>query len=92
VRDRRQNQCSVILKADEAAVEQVIDTRRQQQAILAIQSLVIAGIPPRLAVTGDQMLDALDAGDSAALFERQDPLLEKSLPAARPDDRLFLGW
>ena len=66
MRHRRNEQPPIPLECDEPAVEQVIDRRRQQQAVLAIETLRIAAVPPGLAVTRAQMLDAFDARDATA--------------------------
>ena len=69
MRHRRNEQPPIPLECDEPAVEQVIDRRRQQQAVLAIETLRIAAVPPGLAVTRAQMLDAFDARDAAASLD-----------------------
>ena len=41
VRDRSNDQVTVPFKTDEAAIEEVIDRRRQQQAVFTVQPLHI---------------------------------------------------
>ena len=38
---RRNDQSSVVLEADKSSVKEVVDTRRQEQAILAVQPLFV---------------------------------------------------
>ena len=76
VRDRRHDQRAVVLEADEAAIEQVIDTGRQEQAVLTVQPLSIARVAPRLAMAGDEVLDPFSASDAAAFLQCQHALLE----------------
>src|SRR6266581_4734059 len=53
--NRRNNQPPVVFKAYEATIEQVIDARRQQQSVLAVQSFLIRRVAPRLTMARDQM-------------------------------------
>jgi hypothetical protein len=50
VRHRRHEQPAVGFERDEAAIEQVIDRRREQQSVLAVEALGVAAIAPRFAV------------------------------------------
>src|SRR6516225_9605215 len=83
--DGRQNQPAVILKADEAAVKQVVDARRQKKPVLAVDALFVAGIAPRFAVTGYQMDRVGDARYAAAVFNLHLPVFEKPLAPPRPN-------
>ena len=62
MRDRRDNQGPIVLEADEAAVEKVIDGGGEQQSILPVQSLLICSVPPRLAVARYQVVNPFDLG------------------------------
>jgi hypothetical protein len=53
MRNRRNNQPPVVFKADEAAIEQVIDAGRQQQSVLAVQPFLIGRVAPWLTMTCD---------------------------------------
>ena len=53
MRNWRNDQPSVVFKANEAAIEQVIDARRQQQSVLAVQAFLIGCAAPRLAMARD---------------------------------------
>src|SRR5439155_2426431 len=50
VRHRRHDQLSRVLKGDEPLVEQVVHRRGQQQAVLAVEPLLVAAVPPGLYV------------------------------------------
>jgi hypothetical protein len=43
---RRDPQLTGILNADKAAIEQVIDARRQQQPILPVETLIVRRVSP----------------------------------------------
>ena len=62
VRHWRNQDVTIVLEADEPAIKQVIDTRRQEQPIFAIQALVITRVTPRFAMTRPQMLNAIHSG------------------------------
>jgi hypothetical protein len=53
--NQRNIQPPVVFKPDEAAIEQVIDARHQQQSVLAIQSFLIGCVAPRLTMARHQM-------------------------------------
>src|SRR5688500_2828611 len=86
--DRRYEKVAVVLKADEAAIEQMVGVRCQQQAVLAIQALLIRGVTPRLAVTGDEVLWPVDFGNPTRFLELRYTRLEKALPSSSQNDRL----
>ena len=52
--NRRHDQLSSCLEGNEALVKQMIDRRCQQEAILAIEPLLVAAVAPRLDVTRDR--------------------------------------
>lgn len=41
MRQRRDNQCSVVLEADEPTIEQLIDARREQEPVLAVERSLV---------------------------------------------------
>ncbi|HEX7402741.1 MAG TPA: hypothetical protein VF287_01915 [Usitatibacter sp.] len=43
-------QIPVVLEADEAAIEEMVGIGREEQAILSIEALLVARVPPRLAL------------------------------------------
>ena len=86
--DWRDNQPTAVLEADETSIEQVIDARRQQQAVLAVQAFLVARISPRFAVACPQMGGIIKKGDSASMFNPHDPLLEQSLTLPSNDQLL----
>src|SRR6266404_7305259 len=55
VGNRRNDEGSVVFEANEPSIEQMINARRQEQPILTVETLVITGVPPRLAVTCHQV-------------------------------------
>ena len=64
--DRGDDELAVVFEANEASIEQMIDARRQQQAIFAVEPLLVGRVPPRLAMAGDQVDRIFDAGDTAS--------------------------
>ena len=64
--DRRDYELSVVLEANEAAIEEMINARRQQQTILAVEPLLVGRVPPRLAMTRDQMHRIFDTRYAAS--------------------------
>jgi hypothetical protein len=91
VRHGRDDEPTVVLKADKAAVEKVVDGRREQKTILAVQPLLIRRVAPRLAMAGDEMDRVLDPRDTAAFLDLADPFLEEPLPFPCPNDRFALS-
>ncbi len=55
MRNWRNNHLTVVFKNDEAAIEQVVDARRQQQSVLAVQSFIGRVAPWLSNGSGDQM-------------------------------------
>src|SRR5450631_513779 len=88
---RRHQDIPVVLEADEAAIEEMVGIGREEQAILSIEALLVARVPPRLAVACTQMLFARDARDAARALDPHHVRLERPLPAPRKDDGLALG-
>jgi hypothetical protein len=76
MRNRRNNLPPVVFKADEAAIEQVIDARRQQQSVLAVQSFLIGRVAPWLTMARDQMNGIFHPCDPASGLDLAHPLLE----------------
>ena len=74
--NRKNNQPTVVFKADEAAIEQVIDARRQQQSILAVQTFLISRVAPWLTMARDEMNGIFHPSDPASGLDLAHPLLE----------------
>ncbi len=72
-----------VFEANEAAVKQMIDGRRQQQTIFPVETLVVGCIAPGLAMTSHQMDRVFDASDAASLLDVSDPIAKKALPLTR---------
>ena len=51
-----------------ALVEEVIDRRGQEQAVLAVQALLVVAVAPGLDVAADQVIRIDDFGDEGPLF------------------------
>ena len=84
--NRGDYELAVVLKADEAAIKEMINAWGQEQSILAVQSLLVRRVPPRLAVTGDEVHGVVDAGDAAAGFNPGHPFSEHTLSIPSPND------
>jgi hypothetical protein len=69
----------------------VISVRREQEAVVTIEPLLVCGIAPWLAVTGPQVLDAIDAGEAACALDQHDVVLELPLAPPREDERPSFG-
>ena len=51
--DGRNDEPAIVFEADKTTVKEMVNARRQEQSILAIQSFFIGGVPPWLAMAGD---------------------------------------
>jgi len=66
----------------ELAIVEVVDGRREQQAILPVQALVVGlAIPPRLAVAGGQVFRPINPRDAAGVLDARHALAKLPLPA-----------
>ena len=92
VSDRRDDELSVVFEANEPTIEEMINARRQQQAIFAVESLFVGRVPPRLAVTCNKVHRIFDAGDAASCFDLAHPILEQALSIPRTDNRQPIGF
>ena len=90
--DGRNDEPSIVLEADEATVKEVVYTRGQEEPVLAIQSLLIRGITPGLAMARDEMNRVLNPGYPAPRFDFAHTILEDALPVPRPDDCQPIGF
>jgi len=90
--DWRDDEPTVVLEADKSSVEQVIDARRQQQSILAVQAFFVVRVSPRLAVARPQVGEIFNQRDPASVFQLHDPLFEKPLPLPGNDQLFTLGF
>ena len=50
--DRRDDHYTRILEADKAAIKKMVHCRSQKKSVLAVEPLLVIGIPPRLAMAG----------------------------------------
>lgn len=60
----------------------------QQKSVFPIQPLFVVSIPPRLAVTGAQVLHAINSRQSAPFLNRHDTFFVQALTTARRDNCL----
>ena len=56
----RDQQSPAVMERDEASVEQVVDRMRQQQAVLAIETLFVVSATPGLDVASDEVRPVFD--------------------------------
>ena len=91
MRNRREDELPIVLEADEATIEEMIDRRGEEEAILAVQPLLVGGIPPRLAMTCHQMRGVFDAGDPTSALDPRHTITEQPLPTPRPNEREPIG-
>ena len=89
---RRDQQEARILEADVALVEKMVDGGRQEQAVLAVQALLVVAVAPGLDVAADQVVGIGDSGDAALILDGPDVLLEDSLADAGGDEGLLFGF
>ena len=64
----------------------MVGVGRKEQAILSVEALLVARVPPRLAVACAQMLFARDARDAARTLDPHHVRLERPLHAPRKKD------
>src|SRR5690606_12518260 len=70
----------------------MVNARRQQKSILAIEALGIVAVTPGFAVARDQVLDAIDARDPTSFLNLPNALLEQPLPAPSDDQSGLLRF
>ena len=80
MRDRRDDEPTIVFEADEPAIKQMIDTRREQQPVLAIEPFFVRRVAPWLAVARHQMNGVFYTGNTAVSLDPAHALLEKPLP------------
>lgn len=68
-------------EADVTLIEQMIDVRRQEQAVVAVESFHVRGVSPRLDVTRAQVFRVTHVRHAAALFDEHHVGSEHSLAA-----------
>lgn len=66
----------------------MIGIRSQQQTVLTVESLDVAGIAPRLAVAGPEMLLSIHSSETTRRFDLLNVALEEPLPASCENNRL----
>ena len=64
VGDRRDDQLPIVFEPDKAPVKQVVNRRREQQPVLAVQPLLVRRVASRFAVARDQVHKVRHAGNS----------------------------
>jgi hypothetical protein len=52
MRDRRDDQPAIVFEPDEPAIKEMIDTRREEQPLLAVEPFPVRSIAPRIAQGG----------------------------------------
>jgi hypothetical protein len=57
---------NIVFEPDKPAIKEMIDTRRQEQAILAIEPFLVRRVAPWLAVTRDEVDRVVGARNTAA--------------------------
>ena len=89
--NRREHAPPRVFERDEPAIKQVIDRRREQQAVFAVQPFtIIIAVAPRLRMAGPQVSRIVDLSDAAPALDFRDSLTEQSLPSSRQDHGLAL--
>jgi hypothetical protein len=91
IRHRRDDQVAAVLERDEAFVEEVIDRRRQQQSVLAVEALFIGAVAPRFGMARDQVLQPLHLRHATGALDALHIGAKLPLPDARQDDGFALG-
>lgn len=82
---------AIILESEKFLVEQGVDVRREQDAVIAINALSVAGFPPWLDVTGDQHSRIGTTGDAAGIIQQDHALSEQTLADSRLRQLQTLG-
>ncbi|CCH07727.1 hypothetical protein NH44784_037811 [Achromobacter xylosoxidans NH44784-1996] len=72
-------------------VEQLIDVRREKQAIVAVETLLVRALTPRPDVARDEQIHIADTRYAAGAFHRHDVLSIRTLPYTRQVDPFNLG-
>ena len=90
MRHRRYQQTTIVLKRDEAPVEEMVDGGRQQQSVLSVEPFLVTAIAPGLAVARPQVFQAINPRNAAPVLDRLDTLPEQPLPPARYDQSIAI--
>lgn len=84
-------QVAGVSEGNPATVEQLVDVRGEQKAVVAIEALgVVVALRPGLNVAGNKQGFVGDAGDSAFGFNRLEVTTEEALAYASFDDLQLL--
>jgi len=51
----------------------VVGIGGEQQAVLTVEALFVAGVAPGFAVAGDEVFEPVDTGQATALLDRKRP-------------------
>lgn len=79
-------------ECDVALVKQVIDVRRQKQAVGSIEALGIGRVTPRFDVTGLQVSRLIDACNTTGVLAQENVCPKNSLTSSCPNDLLAERW
>src|SRR4030095_13424172 len=85
-------QLLVARESDVALVEQVIDVRRQEQAVGAVKALSICRVSPRLDVTRFQVPRLIHPRHATEFLSQEDVGPEHPLTTPCSDKLLFERW
>ena len=81
-------QLTVVFEGDQPALEQLVEMRREQQAIAAVEPFPIIGFTPRLDVARTQVSPVQEPGQPAGLLVALDVVAIHALAAARGQQAL----
>lgn len=76
MRDRRDDERDVVFEPYKSTIEEVINSRGQQQSVFTVESFFVVRVAPRLAMARDQVNGIFDAGKAAFRLDLAYPLFE----------------
>ena len=73
------HQVPVVLEGDEAAIEEVVYMRGQQEPVAPVELLLVGGVFPRLDMTRAEVMKLLDARNPTCVLVQANVVLEEPL-------------
>src|SRR5258708_6143908 len=91
MRNRRNQQVAIVVKANESAIKEMISVGGQEKAVLPIQAFLVGCVSPRLAMAGPKMLWSANSRNTARVFDTHDVFFELALASSCQDDCLLFS-
>lgn len=77
---------AIIVESNKPPIKEVIDTRRQEQSVLAVEPFFVRRVTPRLAVACDEVDRVIDARNPTVRLNPAHSIPKEPLPSSCLDD------